>query len=101
MDFKFSRGYKEKALLEVKKAGNPALVHGITRQLPAYMEAEDTKLGFYLVVYHTDKERAKARKAAKLAKSVADTHHYDLHTSVVDARPKTLTASKPAFKLDW
>jgi hypothetical protein len=101
VDFKFSRGYREKALLEVKKASNPALEHGITQQLPAYMEAEDTKLGFYLVVYHSDKEKRKAKEAIKLAKSVADAHHYDLRTAVVDARPHTLTASEPAFRLDW
>lgn len=50
VDFKFSSGYHCKVLLEVKLAKSSQLMHGFQIQLPAYLKAESTSKGIYMVV---------------------------------------------------
>lgn len=56
LDFKLSRGFNKKVLIEVKKASNSSLLSGFLKQLPAYEKAERTVDSFYLVI--KDKESA-------------------------------------------
>ena len=50
VDFKLSTGYSRKVLLEVKLAKSSQLMHGLEVQLPAYLKAESTAKGIYMVV---------------------------------------------------
>ena len=56
LDFKLSRGFNKKVLIEVKKASSSSLLSGFLKQLPAYEKAERTVDSFYLVI--KDKESA-------------------------------------------
>lgn len=50
VDFKLSRGSKEKVVVETKLTSNSQLRHGIEIQLPIYMKQEKTKQAIYLII---------------------------------------------------
>lgn len=50
VDFKLSRGAKEKVVVETKLTSNSQLRHGIESQLPIYMKQEKTKHAIYLII---------------------------------------------------
>ena len=50
VDFKVSRGFSGRVLVEIKLSRNSKLINGYTRQLEAYKQAEETMQGFYVVV---------------------------------------------------
>lgn len=50
VDFKLSSGYRHKVLLEMKLAKSSQLMHGLDVQLPAYLKAESTAKGIYMIV---------------------------------------------------
>lgn len=50
VDFKLSRGAKEKVVVEVKLTSNGQLKHGVEKQLPIYMDQENTHRAIYLVI---------------------------------------------------
>jgi hypothetical protein len=50
VDFKMSRGFNGKVLVEVKLTSNSQLAHGFEAQLPIYQRAEGTQKGIYLVI---------------------------------------------------
>jgi len=58
VDFKLSKGYKARILVEVKKSNNPALLHGFETQLPAYEKSEATEESVYLVLRVTEGDSA-------------------------------------------
>jgi hypothetical protein len=56
VDFKFSRGYREKVTVEVKLSSNPRLINGYMTQLPAYDSAERSIASFYLLIQVTESD---------------------------------------------
>lgn len=50
VDFKVSKGFDSKVLVEVKLTSNKNLAKGFTSQLPIYQRAEEARLGVYLVI---------------------------------------------------
>ncbi|MDL1871873.1 hypothetical protein FBR05_06680 [Deltaproteobacteria bacterium PRO3] len=50
IDFKFSQGYENRVLVEVKLSDNPKLLPGYTKQLEAYRLAEKSMKGIYIVI---------------------------------------------------
>ena len=60
VDFKFSGGYEEKVLVEIKLTSNPQLLHGIDKQLPIYMRQENTKKAIYLIIENGHQKRLEA-----------------------------------------
>jgi hypothetical protein len=50
VDFKFSRGFQGRILIEIKLTKNPKLVAGYTKQVAKYALAEETDLARYLVI---------------------------------------------------
>lgn len=50
VDFKLSRGAKDKVVVETKLTSNSQLRHGIETQLPIYMKQERTKQAIYLII---------------------------------------------------
>ncbi len=91
VDFKLSRGAKEKVLVEVKLTSNSQLKHGIEKQLPIYMKQENTKRAIYLIIDNGHP------KALENFKSFYDELDADIKSKVqyitVDAVEK-LSASK-------
>lgn len=49
IDFKYSKGYNARVLVEMKRSGG-TVVHGYERQLEIYKDASRTKHGFFVVV---------------------------------------------------
>lgn len=50
VDFKFSRGFRARVLVEVKLSTNPKTVAGYSKQIETYKNAERTKRAIYLVI---------------------------------------------------
>lgn len=49
IDFRFAAGPHFIVHVELKKDNNPKLTHGLSNQLPTYMNSETVRLGFFLV----------------------------------------------------
>ncbi len=90
LDFKFSKGYECKTILEIKLASNPQLIHGEQVQLPNYMLAEETTFGVYMIIKTEQKDDARCEI---FMKKVADSGNDRLPITIIDARPR-LSASK-------
>jgi hypothetical protein len=95
VDFKFSRGWSARALVEIKLVRSHKFWDGVLAQLPQYQVAEEVKRGFYVAVAYTDDElsprvREKVEKAAKIA---SDASGAKITAVLIDARKKE-SASK-------
>ncbi|MBE9102988.1 hypothetical protein [Vacuolonema iberomarrocanum] len=69
VDFKFSTGYRNRALIEIKLASSSKLRQGFERQLPAYLKAHNVDHGYYIVVFHKESEKKKIDKILNEVKS--------------------------------
>jgi hypothetical protein len=91
VDFKLSRGWDMRALIEMKRTNNSRFWHGIAAQLPEYMAAEQVNCGYFVVLGYRDldftEERMNLVRAA-VAAAEAQTG-YRLRPIFVDARTKT------------
>lgn len=54
VDFKASKGYRLRILLELKLARNTKFWDGATKQLPAYLKAEQVRRGYFIVIVYTE-----------------------------------------------
>lgn len=90
VDFKFSRGWSGRALLEVKLVKNSKFWDGILAQQPTYQLAEEVRRGYFLAVAFTDKENDEKikKKLEDAGKIVAERYGISINIVVVDARPK-------------
>jgi hypothetical protein len=95
VDFKFSSGYRRRALLEVKKLENGKFWHGLDTQLPSYLGSDECRDGWFLVVRYRDTGVAVDRVSSLPAnvKAAGEAHGVELRYVLVDARPKK-SASK-------
>jgi len=95
VDFKFSRGWTARALVEVKLTNNTKFWKGLQRQLPQYLRAEDVDFGVFLSVGFRDQDFESDRMDAvrKAADSVGRELGCKIEAAFVDARPK-LSASR-------
>lgn len=50
VDFKLSKGFNAKLVVEIKLSTNSSLVHGYEKQLEIYKKADDTDLGIFLII---------------------------------------------------
>jgi hypothetical protein len=50
VDFKFSKGYSNKIIVEIKHSTNANIISGYSTQLKLYMKSEETVQGFYVVI---------------------------------------------------
>ena len=50
VDFKVSSGFHDRVMVEIKLSTNGKLVAGYEKQLTTYMAAEETALGYYVIV---------------------------------------------------
>ena len=56
LDFKFSYGAHKKVIIEIKLSSNKQLSHGLTTQLPIYMETEKAQDGILMIVRMSPKD---------------------------------------------
>lgn len=65
VDFKVSKGYKGRVVVEAKLTSNPQLVHGFEVQIEEYQKAEKTTTAIYLVI-DVSESRATRNRVTKL-----------------------------------
>jgi hypothetical protein len=94
VDFKVASGYTRRALVEVKKADNTRFWHGLLKQLPKYLQAEEVRVGCFVVIVYND---ADVRQIAEIDKAVSMLNGklpYEIQVEVVDASYGPPSASK-------
>lgn len=81
VDFKISRGKRDKTLVEFKLAKNSRLEQNLQKQLEIYQAASDAKHGIKAIVYFSIAEK---RRVEKILKKLKMTDHPDV--VLIDAR---------------
>lgn len=94
VDFKFSSGYQDRALLEVKLAKNSKFWNGLEKQLIKYLEVEDIKIGYFMVICYTSKDFQKVKGIQQITSEVCKRHGLDVKTIIIDATSNKKSASK-------
>ncbi|TXN29764.1 hypothetical protein [Lacisediminihabitans profunda] len=91
VDFKFSQGWRKRALLEVKLIPSTHFFSGASKQLPQYMTTERASIGVYLCVGYTDADFApdRLRPIEDTMRSLRQQSGWHLEVIYVDARPGT------------
>lgn len=90
VDFKFSKGWKSRALIEIKLARHGSFWDGILSQTPTYQVAEEVKAAIFVAIAYSDTEmslefQVKLRQAAKL---VSEQKKIKVQAVLVDATQK-------------
>jgi len=93
VDFKFSRGQKYSALVEMKLLKNSRFWSGLKKQLPTYQKAEGVSVGRFLVISFENDDIGKILDIEAKTKEVSDSLSYDIVSRVVEAPFKPPSAS--------
>lgn len=93
VDFKLSRGASMTALIEMKLAKNTKFWHGIEKQLPKYLQAEDVKVGHFLVIAFNEADVERLSNIYDRVESVNALTGYDITHSIVEAIYRPPSAS--------
>ena len=94
VDFKFSRGWRQRTLVEIKLASNTKFWAGLEKQLPQYMTSEGIEDGHFVAVCFTDAELSRVSCLPDVAASVAKRVGYNIEQTFIDARSGKKSASK-------
>lgn len=86
LDFKFSKGFSIKVILETKYIDNSQFWNGYIAQLPAYLKSEKSKNGVFLCIAFSDSDMTKFNKYNKQIKEIDE--HGKINLILVDARKK-------------
>lgn len=91
VDFKFSRGWEARALLEVKHIGATAFFTGAGRQIPQYLKSESIDSAVYLAIGFTDADFGEQRlkRVTETCESLQEQKGMTVIPVFVDARPHT------------
>lgn len=98
VDFKVSHGYQCRSLLELKLARNTKFWNGLSQQLPKYQEAEDVRIGYFVVVVQTEEDIGRLREINRKVAQVKTATGYDISAFVIDARRNPPSASKLSLR---
>lgn len=93
VDFKFSSGYEDRVLLEVKRASNTKFISGFTKQLPQYLKSEGITVGVYLVIVQKEEEFTKALGLQQKAKEINEQYKVNIKLVTIDATDDKSSAS--------
>lgn len=96
VDFKFSRGFELRALLEVKKLHNGDFWHGIERQIPVYLEGDDCEQAWYVGVQYRP-GGISSKRAPRMARVIADLQTNTgkiVRYETINAIPRPASASR-------
>lgn len=91
VDFKFSKGYRARVLIEMKRSGG-TVRHGYEKQLEIYKESAETQYGIFVVLDFGDMKN-KLRQIKSIQKARLDRGESASEIIVIDARRKA-SASK-------
>jgi hypothetical protein len=91
IDFKFSRGYKARVMIEMKRSGG-TVVHGYEKQLEFYRAAAQTDFAVFVVIDYGDLGN-KLREIRDIQKDRLNRGERASEIVVIDATPKA-SASK-------
>jgi hypothetical protein len=94
VDFKASKGFNLRVLLELKLARNSKFWNGAEKQLPAYLKAERVKDGFFIVVAYNEADVRRVRSIKRIVKAVRESTQVAIRPIVVDASLEKPSASK-------
>jgi hypothetical protein len=100
-DFKVSRGYHERVIVEVKLSSSGKYLDGLTAQLPTYLKAEKAKHGILLLMRVGEHDK-KLQRIKRVHKSLKKSGKAVPDLLIVDALDK-LSASKlkGLSEADW
>lgn len=87
VDFKISRGFNKKIVVEVKLSTNSSLVHGYQKQLEIYKNADDTNLGIFIIM-DIGKLGKKFEKTIQLRNDFLKNHKIASEIIIIDGNPK-------------
>jgi hypothetical protein len=88
VDFKMSRGYGARVLVELKRSGNTQLTHGYAKQLERYKAAEQTTAAFFVIVDFADRNADEIAAIVRRARRAARQGKPYSRVVLVDAAPK-------------
>lgn len=90
VDFKLSKGQKEKIIVEIKLSTNKDLIHGFTKQLPTYMKQEETKNAIFLIlkVSSEKKDIKRVNKLLDVYNKQSNEIKDQIEIIIIDANPK-------------
>lgn len=96
VDFKFSAGWAQRALTEVKLIGSTQFFTGASRQLPQYLKSERVACGWYACVGFTNADFGKERlkRVRDTLASFSERSGKTVKPIFIDARPDKKSASK-------
>lgn len=87
VDFKFSVGNK-KLLLEIKYVRSTQFWHGLTTQLPIYLQGDLVQDGIYLAITFNDDDIKKSKEIQKTVRDRNRKHNLRMKFVLIDARLK-------------
>jgi hypothetical protein len=93
VDFKFSQGYRNRVLIEVKLARNSKFWDGLGLQLPKYLEVEEIKFGYFVIVCYTEKDFSKLNGIQDIIINVCKVNNIIVKFFIIDATPNKPSAS--------
>ena len=97
MDFKFSRGARLKAHLEVKKLTSGGFWFGLTDQLPDYMRSDEVAHGWYMAIQLRSDGVSKKRPPVLPEQSWPRRRQascVNLRYALIDGRPRVAASKK-------
>ena len=86
IDFRFSSGYSNRVLLEIKLAKNTKFWNGLKKQLPLYMNVDSCDKGIFLVIVYTDKDVERIKNIQEVCYDVCQYHNVDIKIVSIDVR---------------
>ena len=95
VDFKFTRGWQVRGLIEVKHISSTQFAHGADTQLPIYLKGKQAPFGIYLSIGYRDRDFEEERigLVTSTCKAITEQGNTRIVPVFVDARPKK-SASK-------
>ena len=94
VDFKFVKDIEQKVLIELKLAKSTTFWSNLKNQLPAYLKAEEIKIGYFLIICYSQKDLEKVSKIEKCILSAKGKSKIKINTYVIDALNDKVSASK-------
>jgi hypothetical protein len=94
VDFKFSNGFAQRTLLEVKLARNTRFWHGIRRQVPTYLQASQIQHGIVVIIVLEEKELQRLGQLQELVQTVGQKIGASIRPVIVNALRQRPSASR-------
>lgn len=98
VDFKFSKG-SAKTIVEIKRSGNNDILHGYRVQLSAYMRAEHTEYGLFVVIIDDPSHEEDVKKRIEDVKEDMRNQGEPIYPIIYIKGYSQSSASKHGYKL--